>query len=89
MWQHGLSFAPYGTTGYLLRSRDNGVCSPKGDKTSYLSKTLQVFIKSIAGERRTTSGDFSVVLDSPAESLTDKIKQASNEDLRYHTSPRS
>lgn len=47
--------------GICLRSRDNGVCTPEGDKMSYLSKTLQVFIKSIAGERRTTSGDFSVV----------------------------
>lgn len=38
-----------------------GVCSPKGDKSSYLSRTLQVFAKSIAGERRTTGGDFNVV----------------------------
>lgn len=38
-----------------------GVCSPKGDKLSYLSRTLQVFTKSIVGERRTTGRDFNVV----------------------------
>lgn len=43
------------------QTHDNGVCFPKGDKTSYLSKALQVFTKSIGGERRTTSEDFSAV----------------------------
>lgn len=62
MWQHGLSFVARGTTGVSApEPAIMGVCSPKGDKTSYLSKTLQVFAKSIAGERRTTSGDFGVV----------------------------
>lgn len=56
--------APRHDGGICPRTRDNGVCSPKGDKTSYLSKTLQVFAKSIAGERRTTSGDFDVVWDA-------------------------
>ena len=35
-----------------------GVRSPKADKTSDLSKTLQVFAKSIAEERLTTSEGF-------------------------------
>lgn len=51
---------------------------------SYLSRTLQVFIKSIAGERRTTSGDFRLAPGSSVESLADEIKAGRGEDWRYH-----
>lgn len=64
MWQPGLSFAAWSTTGVsALEPIIMGSALPKEDKTSYLSKTLQVFTKSIAGERRTTSGDFGVLWD--------------------------
>lgn len=62
MWQHGLSFATPGMMGGICPELAiMGVCSPKGDKLSYLSRTLQVFTESIVGERRTTGGDFNVV----------------------------
>lgn len=64
MWQHGLLFAACSTMGVSApEPMIIGSAFPKEDKTSYLSKTLQVFTKSVAGERRTTSGGFSVVWD--------------------------
>lgn len=92
MWQPGLSFAAWSTTGVsVLEPIIMGSALSKEDKTNYLSKTLQVFRKSMAGERRTTSWDFSVLWDILAlnrplnRSSGYRSKRRDGEEEKLHT----